>query len=481
VNDLIANPPHSEHQVVSSLNSLKSVCLRTLDSLLRHILSTSPVNRRDSFSPRRLSDPSISCAENNNDVQNNASLLGSIVRCTERITLPIGSRYLRRCESSPALVTLRDVANRLDSCHQQRNDLNNADYQFACALAALLSNVYKILEEDNQSTTDIRDTQNRDSMLDSLRTEMIAIRKEHAPPRTTTSEQASLWEELDRLMDVVAALAVERPPQYDEAVRETKSNHFDSHEESEKSRLDSTTTSEKLPPYHEEEDMAAETSSITNDEKARKDLDSLLNMMERVSSLAPRLNNQRVELTEKQAREMAALAIGKAIERVSGRRLNEQRASLREAEDSYALKNLMQQISQSAERSFVNQRAELNPSSIATKKLTKSPETPETEYELLNELSNFVDKVTKLSFNSRLNKQRYQLSSAQERAVFINSIVKKVDRLQTFRLQNQDAAPPQKILSEQEATQEMLGILERVQSTRKQFDNQRATLKSYNI
>ncbi|KAI9288887.1 hypothetical protein BC943DRAFT_123760 [Umbelopsis sp. AD052] len=467
-------------EVASSLNSLKSVCLRTLDSLLRHILSTSPNNRRESFSPRRLSDPSISCTENSTDVQNNASLLGSIVRCTERITLPIGSKYLRRCESSPALVTLRDVANRLDSCHQQRNDLNNADYQFACALAALLSNVYKILEEDNHSTTDISDIQDRDSMLDSLRTEMIAIRKEHAPPSTTTNEQASLWEELDKLMDVVAALAVERPPQYDEAVRETESNHFDSQEE--KSRLDFTVPSDKLPPYNEQEDMAAETSSIANDEKARKDLDSLLNIMERVSSLAPRLNNQRVELTEKQAREMAALAIGKAIERVSGRRLNEQRASLREAEDSYALKNLMQQISQSAERSFVNQRAELNPSSIASKKLAaKTPETPETEYELLNELSNFVDKVTKLSFNSRLNKQRYQLSSAQERAVFINSIVKKVDRLQTFRLQNQDAAPPQKILSEQEATQEMLVILERVQSSRKQFDNQRATLKTYNI
>lgn len=467
---------------MSSLNSLKSVCLRTLDSLLRHILSTSPVDRRDSFPPRRLSDPSISCAENNTGVQNNASLLGSIVRCTERITLPIGSKYLRRCESSPALVTLRDVANRLDSCHQQRKDLNNVDYQFACALAALLSNVYKILEEDNQSTTDISDIQDRDSMLYSLRTEMIAIRKDHAPPRTTTSEQVSLWEELDRLMDVVAALAVERPPQYDEAVRETESNHIDSHHApEEKPHAESTTMSEKLPPYNEQEEMSAEASSITNDEKARKDLDSLLNIMERVSSLAPRLNNQRVELTEKQAREMAALAIGKAIERASDRRLNEQRASLREAEDSYALKKLMQQISLSAERSFVNQRAELNPSTIMARKLAKAPETSETEFELLNELSNFVDKVTKLSFNSRLNKQRYQLSSAQERAVFINSIVKRVDRLQTFRLHDQDAAPPQQLLSEQEATQEMFGILERVQSTRKQFDNQRATLKSYNI
>jgi hypothetical protein len=202
--------------------------------------------------------------------------------------------------------------------------------------------------------------------------------------------------------------------------------------------------------------------------------------MESVSNLAPRLNNQRVELSERQAREMAALAIGNAIEKASGRRLNEQRASLKGVEDSLALKQLIQQISKSAERSLGNQRARLRPVGTTSEleQVLDPSGTSETEYQLLNEVASFADKLSKPSFCSRFNKQRYQLSSTQERDIFINNIVKKVDRLQHCRLDNQDAILPHKIQPKHDSVQDFFGILERVQSTKKQFDNQRATLSS---
>lgn len=455
------------------------MCLRTLDSLLRHILSNSKSNtHRDSLSPRRLSDPALPFAENDLGTVNSSSLLGSIARCTERITLPISSLYLRRCESSPALATLRDVKIRLDSYHQQRNDMDNSDYQLACALAALLSNVYKLLEGDNQSVAESSAIQDHNNMLGSLRDEMLLFRMEHSLPRSTTSEQASLWEELNRLMDVVAALASDRPPKYDDAVRDNDSSEHEA-VVSEKALTYLTSTSEKLPAYDEQEEKIPK-SGVSNDDKARRDLESLLNVMERVSNLAPRLNNQRVELSERQAREMAALAIGNAIEKASGRRLNEQRASLKGVEDSLALKQLIQQISKSAERSLGNQRAKLRPVSTTSEleQVLDPSGTSETEYQLLNEVASFVDKLSKPSFRSRFNKQRYQLSSTQERDIFINNIVKKVDRLQHCRLDNQDAILPHKIQSKHDSVQEFFGILERVQSTKKQFDNQRATLSS---
>lgn len=382
--------------------------------------------------------------------------------------------YLRRCESSPALATLRNVKNRLDTYHQHGTDMDSNDYQLACALAALLSNVYKLLEGDDGCHYETDDTKDHDNMLGSLKDEMILFRMEHALPRSSTSEQVSLWEELNRLMDVVAALASDRPPKYDDAT------HEDGHGEnvgllSEKDSSHRTSSSDKLPPYNDQVDKSF---NLSNDDKARRDLENLLNVMERVSNLAPRLNNQRVELSEKQAREMAALAIGNAIERASGRRLNEQRAIMRAAEDSHALKQLVQQISKSAERSLVNQRAELGPASkVSQPQQSGEPRsTPETEYQLLNEVASFVDRISKSSFNSDFNKQRYQLSKAQERTIFMNSIVKKVDRLQHCRLDNQDASLPKKTPTKQDSVQEMFCILERVQSTKKQFDNQRATL-----
>jgi hypothetical protein len=105
--------------------------------------------------------------------------------------------------------------------------MDNSDYQLACALAALLSNVYKLLEGDNQSVAESSAIQDHNNMLGSLRDEMLLFRMEHSLPRSTTSEQASLWEELNRLMDVVAALASDRPPKYDDAVRDNDSSEHE--------------------------------------------------------------------------------------------------------------------------------------------------------------------------------------------------------------------------------------------------------------
>ncbi|KAL0085676.1 hypothetical protein J3Q64DRAFT_1744631 [Phycomyces blakesleeanus] len=92
-------------------------------------------------------------------------------------------------------------------------------------------------------------------------------------------------------------------------------------------------------------------------EKTQRELDNLLEAIDRLSSVAPRLNNQRVTLTERQANELAMATVSKAVERLSRGRLDDQRAHLPQRHD--LLKNLIHQINKSAARTLDNQRVHM--------------------------------------------------------------------------------------------------------------------------
>ncbi|KAJ2956733.1 hypothetical protein NQZ79_g7469 [Umbelopsis isabellina] len=480
------NKPSSPIYVVSdevkgSLKALRTVCLRTLNSLLRKMVSnTIDINPMDIQSGRRLSDPFD--LFNGDEVRdNNVNLFGAIDRQTEPNSRPKRSVSLRRCESSPAFTNLSDARNKLDTYHLYRMNEDTTDYQLGCALAALLNNVYVLLEEDSENIDEWNNEQSSDNILDSLKDKMLSFRKEHALPKSTNNELALVWEELDRLMDVVATLAVDKPPQYEEFMQQKETLEGKSFNTCLESSI-SFTPSEKLPPYEEKMKRVSVT-SINDDEKARKDLDNLLSVMDRVSNLAPRLNNQRVELNERQAKEMAMLAIGKAIERISARRFDEQRAYIRDPRNPIALQQLLQLIHKSADRSLVNQRAEFGTKTSISESSTRtntSPETIETDDQLWDEVAVFAEKISRPSCSDRFNEQRYHMSSAKERAIFMNDIVKKVDKLQHRRLDNQDAILPVKAIIKQDLSRDteldLFTILERTQKRKSQFDNQRATL-----
>ncbi|CAM0142022.1 unnamed protein product [Umbelopsis sp. WA50703] len=467
-------------EVKCSLKALRTVCLRTLNSLLRKMVSnTIDIAPIDTQSGRRLSDPFDLFL--GDDVGNtNANLFGAIDRHSERKSRPKGSVSLRRCESSPAFTTLSDARNKLDTYHLYRMNEDTSDYQLGCALAALLNNVYVLLQEDSENIDEWSNDQPSDNILDSLKDKMVTFRREHTFPKSTNNELASVWEELNRLMDVVAALAVDKPPQYDEFMRQKAVLEESPFNPGLESSI-SLAPSEKLPPYEEKlnRDLGM---SINDDEKTRKDLDNLLCVIDRVSSVAPRLNNQRVELNERQAKEMAMLAIGKAIERISARRFDEQRAYIRDPRNPIALQQLLQLIHKSADRSLVNQRAQLGRKNSVFESSSRphtSTEVIETDDQLWNEVAVFAEKISQSSCNDRFDEQRYQLSSSKERDIFMNDIVKKVDKLQHRRLDNQDATLPVKAITKQDLSHstepDIFSILERTQKRKSQFDNQRAT------
>ncbi|KAF7729863.1 hypothetical protein EC973_003597 [Apophysomyces ossiformis] len=478
-------------EVVQSLQSVKQVCLIALDSLLRQIVTDTP-DRAKTKEIRRLSDSTL---EHRHSLVRHGNLLESIARHTNRIThATSGILSMKRSESWPALATLSGVQRLLHSHQFWLVDVSN-EYNLCCALAALLNDVYRILELAEQISEDETTEQDADAsnVYNKLRESVSTFQRDRAAGLMTiesdaSSEMTELWSELDRLMDAVHRLVQDRleapPPAYDEP----------SH----------ATTGDKPPPGYEYAAEKEKSLSYAQSEKTQRDLDNLLSAIDRLSDVAPRLNNQRVALTDRQANELAAAAVGKVIERLSRGRMDDQRAtlpSLPEKQDT--LRNLVAQIQQAASRTMDNQRVPMNErlqkkmdeasvndllDKIDRGRLTdqdwKSP-----EQHLLQDLTAMTDLLAKSLHRPRLSKQRYSLSALKERDLFINSLFKKVDRLEGRRMTNQDAerpkpkglrgrsatSPSSSLTNNPEAEAELSDIFDHIHKSKLQLDNQRAS------
>ncbi|KAG0172136.1 hypothetical protein DFQ28_004288 [Apophysomyces sp. BC1034] len=478
-------------EVVQSLQSVKRVCLIALDSLLRHIVTDSPDPAKNR-EIRRLSDSTL---EHRRSLIRHGDLLESIARNTNRIThATSGILSMKRSESWPALATLSGVQRLLHSHQFWLVDVSN-EYNLCCALAALLNDVYRILELAQQAPEDDNAEQDADSsnVYNKLRESVSIFQRDRAAglmavESDTSKEMTELWSELDRLMDAVHRLAHDRleapPPAYDDHSHEIQN--------------------EKPPPGYDLSMRKDRVSSTAQSEKTQRDLDNLLSAIDRLSDVAPRLNNQRVALTDRQASEMAAAAVGKVVERLSRGRMDNQRAtlpSLTAKQDM--LRNLVAQIHQSASRTLDNQRVPLSGrlqkkmeaasvngllDKIDRGRLTDQDWTSP-EQRLLQDLTTMTDLLAQSLHRPRLSKQRYSLSALKERDLFINSLFKKVDRLEGRRMTNQDAerpkakgprgrsatSPSTSLVNNPEAEAELIDIFNHIHKSKLQLDNQRAS------
>lgn len=285
---------------------------------------------------------------------------------------------MTRSKSSPPATSISDVYRILDA-HPQRQ-FNAQDYTLSCSLAALLNDVYRLLElssttQQQQQQQDMLNTEKQEDDVNLLQQELhdqvsIFQRKRAQGIMSIDEADASqetimLWDEMDHLMNIVCKLAVQQqqqqqqdPPAYHahhETFLTTKDAfHADNDEQ------DSTLFTPPPPAYDSitphgftiKEKKTSETATAT-----AGDLDQLLDAMDRLSHVAPRLNNQRADLTEKQVKELAAATLGKTVQRLSKGRMEDQRAPLPKHQ---VLQDLVQQIQKSASRSLDNQRVALN-------------------------------------------------------------------------------------------------------------------------
>ncbi|KAG1113451.1 hypothetical protein G6F42_014461 [Rhizopus arrhizus] len=157
------------------------------------------------------------------------------------------------------------------------------------------------------------------------------------------------------------------------------------------------------------------------------------------------------------------------------------------------LQDLVQQIQKSASRSLDNQRVALNVeqrknmdfASIhgVLKRLDRGRFADQDwishEEHLINDLTHTTDLLVKSLNRPAYNRQRFSLSAAKERTLFMSGLFNKVESLEGYRLVNQDAelsgktAAAAAAADENEDLQQLLNNI--YKSTKPQLDNQRAS------
>lgn len=278
--------------MIESLESVKQIGLNVLDLLVLKLVKESPRKQQ-----RRLSD------------------------CTSADSTLQDDTLMKRSLSSPVTShQLNQVYQLLDTHHEQ---MNQQDYILCCSLAALLTNVYQLLELPTESTLE----QLTDFELQRTTQGIMSLNDE--------PDIQTIWNELDHLMTIVRESLLLNPPTYDQ-----------------------TTTAPQDPPsYHSL--LFIEKENGTGGE--RQDLNVLLEAIDRLTRVAPQLDNQRVQLNPTQVKELSAATLGKTVERLSKGRLESQRASLPIIKTKqHVLLDLIEQIQKSASRSLDNQRVSLN-------------------------------------------------------------------------------------------------------------------------
>ncbi|CEP19675.1 hypothetical protein [Parasitella parasitica] len=461
-------------QVVESLQSVKHICLSVLDLLLLQLVQNLP-----SQHVRRLSDPTSE--------QGPRNLLGSITQNTN--ILQELSTPMTRSKSTPPATNISDVYRILDA-HPQRR-FNAQDYTLCCTLAALLNDVYRLLELNSSNQQDLLETKQKEDvglLQQELHDQVSIFQRKRAvgimsiDETDASQEMIMLWDEMDHLMNIVCKLATQQqqPPAYDV-------NH-----ELFLTAKDDAGTSVFAPPPPAYESVASN-NFIVKEKKGQKaietpttgDLGQLLSAIDRLSHVAPRLNNQRADLTERQAKELAAATLYKTIERLSRGRMEDQRAPLPKHQ---VLQDLVLQIQKSASRSLDNQRVALSAqqqrdmdfASIhgILKRLDRGRYTDQDwishEEHLINDLTHTTDLLVKSLDRPAYNRQRFSLSAAKERTLFISGLFNKVESLEGYRLANQDAEfPSNDSIADNEDLQQLLNNI--YKSSKPQLDNQRAS------
>ncbi|GAA5802445.1 hypothetical protein EDC94DRAFT_698110 [Helicostylum pulchrum] len=389
-------------ELVEPLESVKKIGLNVLDLLLLKLVKDIPRKHQ-----RRLSD------------------------CFSPKKIP--ETCMKRSLSSPATTSLNQVYKILDSHHDQ---MNQQDYMLCCSLAALLSDVYQLLELTVKTDVPLLQQQLSDFQLQRTTQGIMSMNE---------PEIISIWNEMDHLMSIVRAFVVKYPASYE---------------------------NEAPPPAY---------NSIMEDSH---DLDVLLNAIDRLSNAAPRLNNQRVDLTPTQVKELAAATLGKTVERLSKGRLEDQRAFLPLKSKHELLQDLIDQIQTSASRSFDNQRVclskiqqrkmDISSLNSVLDRLDKGRYTNQEwishEEILIRDLKHTTDLLVKSHNRPEYSRQRYSLSADKERNLFISGLFNKVESLKAYRLIDQDAELPKTPIHE-----DLNQLLDRIYSSKPRFNNQRAS------
>ncbi|KAJ1568758.1 hypothetical protein HK096_005416 [Nowakowskiella sp. JEL0078] len=466
-----------ESNVLLQLESLKRASLHALNSLVRRIvddeasISTRPVSpppsssnipemslAHPSTSPKVKSLPTTPISRSREgsqllDQANQISDGGLIFAALSQSIVDRGpsNDILRRSQDS---INLSAGAEDVQVENPPLHDDLISDHGLALALAALCNGLYQIIEATSlESTSDTNDTdvpfsdildqqpfthhtnQSYSQLVSSV--QQVQNHRNELTDKLSPAQQ-SLWSEIDRLMVLIQMICRQRqhirphdihppPPSYDHVVKH------------------STTTLSQRDKKHPVNLEAA--------------LDDVVDSIDRVINLAPRLFNQTVTLTPRQERILNSAALSGTIERLNG-------------PDGDKLNVLVERITKAGERSLANQRGVLSKDAqmrLEEAKFGKivdrqdrlrliNQDWESREERLLKDLNKLHADLLRVQPSVSLStEQRFVLSPNKEKNLYMSGVAGKIGKLAERRMGNQDAVS----LSERKAEdiEKMLGLM----------------------
>ncbi|KAF9144117.1 hypothetical protein BGX30_013807 [Mortierella sp. GBA39] len=208
-----------------------------------------------------------------------------------------------------------------------------------------------------------------------------------------------------------------------------------------------------------------------DDEKTRIDLNNVMGAIERLSRVAPRMDNQRVQMSPTQKKQMAQANVSSTIDQISRYQWGERAGSSSSsavrrqtaavdpipAEKSRDLNKLMNQIAESAKAGFTTQRAEFSPRQQwklegarigdkierGEKMRLKDQDWQSPESVLIKDMTRLTNALYQQTASTEaFETQRYTMTEDKARNMALQGILSKIERVSGRRMGNQDALPP---------------------------------------
>ncbi|KAI8979189.1 hypothetical protein BDF20DRAFT_835247 [Mycotypha africana] len=440
-------------ELMELLQSVKHVCLVVLDMLLLQIVKEIlPVQSKQT---RRLSDPSVP-----NLTQSNSSILTSITHNTQLLQLqtPTSTRRvpLKRSNSTPSKSSIVfNVHNILNS--RQMIYYQLPYYTLCCSVAALLNNIYCIMEIARQKDTEEGDLKGEDSYYhhDAPPLQELCDKVSHLQQRKNTAYTSpvsknnqkliTLWHEMDSLISDICTLVTQQqqeqqplsePPAYQECdfpgVQKAPPTY-------ESLQLDSSPSS-----YQH---LAGKQSNQKNI-NFQEDFSFLLKAIEKLSDIAPRLENQRAGLPSVQQQKAAVGKNGRFVSpSLEGLILQIQQLALRSTSSHLFQRQRIALTSHFQKKldfasihhtfSRLDRGRHTNQDFISKKEKAEQNE----ELCLIRDLTKTTDLLIKSLENRAClyQSQRFSVNDIEDRQSFMYGLFEKVHSLESFRLDNQDA------------------------------------------
>jgi len=176
------------------------------------------------------------------------------------------------------------------------------------------------------------------------------------------------------------------------------------------------------------------------------ELNSVINAIDSLLKSSPRFNNQCVQINSESKKKFQLMGVLSVVDRMTRTRLNDQRATPNQLD---RVNKLIDLLNNSLVRQYVEQRFTITPDKERRMELgrishlvEKSKNSRLTNQDWVSKKlirEKEIEDIFEQSKYKTLENQRFVIAPSKERDMYFNSLLNRVDKLDSYRLSNQDA------------------------------------------